>query len=172
MLLSNMRKWFSLIIAVGFYYIIHEGAHLIVALLSGTFQSARLVKWGLGIQIVADIDVMSNMQIFVFSIMGAVATLIVGYIMVWQTKKIVKSSSMLLRAIAYYATLILLCLDPLYLSVISRFVGGGDLNGIVLVGIPETVAAIFCLMLLVLNLFIFFKLVYPHYKQRFLEKES
>jgi hypothetical protein len=81
----------------------------------------------------------------------------------------VKSSSRLLRAIAYYATLILLCLDPLYLSVISHFVGGGDLNGIVLFGIPETVAVIFFLALLALNLFIFFKLVYPSYKQRFLE---
>jgi hypothetical protein len=88
---------------------------------------------------------------------------------VWQTKNIVKSSSMLLRAIAYYATLIFLCLDPLYLSVISHLVGGGDLNGMVLVGVPETVAVIFFLALLALNLFIFFKLVYPSYKQRFLE---
>ncbi|HHX71391.1 MAG TPA: hypothetical protein GX701_00505 [Clostridiales bacterium] len=43
------------------------------------------------------------------------------------------------------------------------------MNGMVLVGVPETVAVIFFLALLALNLFIFFKLVYPSYKQKFME---
>ena len=167
MLVKNSRKWLALIIAAALYYIVHEGAHMVVALLHGTFRRIRFIKWGLGVQIVADIDVMSSFQIFVFSIIGAVATLLVGYIMVWQRNNMLRFSSKLLRAIAYYTTLIFLCLDPLYLSVISHFVGGGDLNGIVLVGIPETVAVVFFLMLLAFNLFIFTKLVYPSYKRKF-----
>jgi hypothetical protein len=167
---GNIRKWFSLIVAVALYYIIHEGAHLVVALLFGTFQSIRLVKWGLGVQIVADTALMSGGQIFVFCIMGIAATLIAGYIMVWQRKNILKSKSLVLRAIAYYATLIFLCLDPFYLSVLSHFVGGGDLNGIVLAGVPRTVAVIFFLLLFALNLFLFAKQVYPLYKRKFLEE--
>lgn len=166
MLVKNSRKWLALLIAVALYYIVHEGAHMVVALLLGTFQRISFVKWGLGMQIVAE-NTMTNMQIFVFSIMGAVATLIVGYIMVWQRNRILMSTSKLLRAIAYYATLIFLCLDPLYFSIISRFVGGGDLNGIILIGIPKTAAVSFFLMLLVLNLFIFLKIAYPSYKQKF-----
>jgi hypothetical protein len=137
--------------------------------LAGTFQRIRIVNFGFGVQIVANTDVMSDTQVFIFCILGAVATLIVGYIMVWQRKSILKSSSLLFRAIAYYATLIFLCLDPLYLSVMHYFLGGGDFNGIVLVGIPEIAAVIFFLILLTLNLFVFIRLIYPSYKQRFLE---
>lgn len=165
----NMRKWISLIIAVIFYYIIHEGAHLIISLACETFQSIRFVKWGLGVQIVTDISAMSNVQIFILGIAGAVATLIVSYILVWKRKNILQLSSKFVRAIAYYTTLVFLCLDPLYLSVIYRFVGGGDFNSIVIIGIPEIIAVIFFVILLVLNIIIFIKLIYPSYKQRFLD---
>ena len=121
---GSFRKWFSLIVAAALYYVVHEGAHMLVALLFGTFREVRFVKWGLGIQIVADTALMPAGQIFLFCVAGAVATLAAGYIMVRLRRNILKSSSLLLRAIAYYATLIFLCLDPFYLSVLSHFVGG------------------------------------------------
>lgn len=169
---QNVRKWLSLVITLFLYYIVHEGAHLVVALLLGTFQSIRIAGWGLGVQIVADTDVMSDMQIFVFCIVGVVTTLIAGYALVWLRGGILASSSLLLRAVAYYTTLVFLCLDPLYLSVIHHLVGGGDFNGIVLIGIPKIVATVFFLVLLAVNVFIFIRFVYPSYKQRFAEEIS
>ena len=163
-----MRKWFSLIIAVCLYYIL------------GRALDSRIVLWDIPEHPFGQMGLRNpNRSGYWCDVSYANICVLhygcCGYINcrvcygVWQTKNIVKSSSMLLRAIAYYATLIFLCLDPLYLSVISHLVGGGDLNGMVLVGVPETVAVIFFLALLALNLFIFFKLVYPSYKQRFLE---
>ena len=170
MSLKAMRKWISLAIAIVLYYIVHEGAHLVVALLFGTFQSIHIANWGLGVQIVANTGAMSDMQIFWFCIMGVIATLIVGYILVGQRKNISKIPSDFVKAILYYATIIFLFLDPFYLSIAYRFVGGGDFNGIVLIGIPEMAVFIFFSTLFVLHLFIFLKLVYPAYKQGFMKK--
>lgn len=166
-MVTNVRKWSSLIAAVVLYYVVHEGAHLIFALLFGTFRRIRFAYWGMGIQIVADTEIMSDMQIFVFGIAGIAATLIAGYVFVWKRNRILGSANNVVRAIAYYSTLIFLCLDPFYLSILYRFVGGGDMNSIVLIGIPEIAATIFFIILLGVNLFIFIKMIYPAYKKRF-----
>lgn len=164
---QNIRKWTSLIIAIVCYYIIHEGAHLIFALIYGTFQKIRFAYWGLGIQIVTDTAAMTNLQLIIFGIAGTIATLTAGYLLAWKKNAILKSNNKQLRAIAYYTTLILLCLDPLYLSILYRFVGGGDMNSVLLTGIPETAAVIFFLALFILNGYLFLKKIYPSYKQRF-----
>lgn len=169
---KNLRKILGLIISVVIYYVIHEGAHLIVALALGTFERIRFAYWGLGVQIVADVDQMTEVQLFIFGTAGAVATFIIGYILVWQKKRILKASSSVVRAVAYYATIILLFLDPFYLSVICRFIGGGDFNGILAIGIPEAAAAVFFLALFALNLFVFIRFVYPQYKQSFSTEEG
>ncbi len=169
MLKNNMRKWTGLIIGVIIYYIIHEGAHLVTALLFGAFKGIRFVKFGLGVQIVADTGIMSDMKIFIFCISGAAAALIAGYILVWQRMRILELPGKKLKTAAYYTTVILLFLDPLYLSVLYRFVGGGDFNGILLSGIPETAAVIFFIIIFLFNLFLFVRLVYPSYKQNFSE---
>lgn len=163
----NLRKWCSLIVAVVLYYTVHEGAHLLVALILGTFERVRFAAWGLGMQIVVDSSAMSDVQLFVFGAVGAAATLVAGYLMVLGRRRILQSSSKLLRAIAYYTTLIFLLLDPLYLCILHNFVGGGDMNSIALIGIPKTAASIFFGALFVINLLVFVKSVYPSYKQRF-----
>jgi hypothetical protein len=166
--MRNARKWFALIIAIALYYVIHEGAHLLVALICGTFKEIRLIAWGLGMQVVVETTAMSDTQIWMFSIAGAAATLLTGYLMVLKRKSVLKSSNETVRAIGWYATLVLLCLDPLYLSVIHRFVGGGDFNGIILAGIPSAIIVIIFLVFMVLNLLII-KMIYPEYRQRFLK---
>ncbi|MBE6012401.1 hypothetical protein [Anaeropeptidivorans aminofermentans] len=170
-MVRNVRKWISLIAAVVLYYVIHEGAHLIFALLFGTFKKIQFVYWGIGIQIVVDAAVMSDMQLFVFGIAGVAATLIAGYIFVWKRNSILKSTSKVVRAVAYYSTLIFLCLDPFYLSILYRFVGGGDMNSIILIGIPKIAATIFFIILLAANLIIFIRIISPAYKKRFTEDQ-
>jgi len=60
----------------------------------------------------------------------------------------------------------MLLLDPLYLSVIYRFVGGGDMNGISLL-IPEVVASTLFGLLFILHLVVLWKVLLPEYKKGF-----
>lgn len=164
---QNLRKWLSLIISIVIYYIFHEGAHLALALAYGTFERIRIAKWGLGIQIVADTAAMTNAQIFVFCIAGVVATLIVSYILVWKVKAIGRIGNKLLKAVFYYTTLVFLLLDPIYLSIIHNFVGGGDMNGIAAMGLSTATASFIFAVITIINLMIFVKTVYPKYKMSF-----
>jgi hypothetical protein len=164
---NNARKWLGLLAAIVLYYIVHEGAHVISALLMGKYEGIRIMAWGLGVQVLADAASMSDIQFFIFNIAGIFATMIAAYILIWRRQSILRTPSKVLRAIAYYATFIFLCLDPLYLSVIYRFVGGGDMNGILRIGIPEAVVFNFFLAMLCVNIVVFVKFVYPAYKQRF-----
>ena len=62
----------------------------------------------------------------------------------------------------------MLLLDPLYLSVLCGFFGGGDMNGIGYL-IPEVYARIMYGILLIVNAFAFWKFVLPKYRTMFSE---
>jgi hypothetical protein len=167
--MRNARKWFALLVSIVLYYIIHEGAHVIASLLMGKFQGIRIWSWGLGVQVLSDTAAMSDIHFFIFNIAGVFATMIAAYILFWRRKSLLRTPSKVLRAVAYYATLIFLCLDPFYLSIMYRFVGGGDMNGILRIGIPEAVVFNFFLAMLGVNIVVLVKYIYPDYKQRFLQ---
>ena len=59
---ANLRKWTGVFLTVVCYYLVHEGAHLITALCMGTFERVKLVFPG--VQVAADIDAMSELQVF------------------------------------------------------------------------------------------------------------
>jgi hypothetical protein len=65
-------------------------------------------------------------------------------------------------------TIALLFLDPLYLSLICGFVGGGDMNGIKLI-CPETIVRVIFGIVFVVNGLVFWKKVLPNYKMSFNE---
>ena len=71
-----------------------------------------------------------------------------------------------LRAAAWYTTLVMLLLDPLYLSVYFRWVGGGDMNGIELL-VPQNVVVAIAAAVSVINLLLIWKIVYPVYAKSF-----
>ena len=75
---------------------------------------------------------------------------------------------MVLNTCAYYITIAMLLLDPLYLSVLCGFFGGGDMNGIALL-IPEVAARMLYGVLLAVNAVVFIKIVLPKYKAAFAE---
>ena len=91
------------------------------------------------------------------------ATLVVGYVLVILTKKIVTFKSKAVKAVFYYVTLAMLFTDCIYLAVLSSFFGGGDLNGIALLFPTETTAKILFVVIGIINIFIFIKFVYPKY---------
>ncbi len=167
---TNSRKWLSVLAAVLLYYIVHEGAHLIVALCYGVFDRVNFM--GIGVQIATYSERMSDMQTAVFCAVGSIASLIAAYVLVWAAKFINKSGSKILKAMGYYTTIALLVLDPLYLTVLYRFVGGGDMNGIVLFGVPEVAVEVIFGVICVLNIFIIIKYIYPVYKKAFSGSEE
>ena len=85
-----------------------------------------------------------------------------------ESGSICKIKSKSVRASLYYITITLLMLDPLYLSIICGFVGGGDMNGIKLI-FPEIAVRAMSGVLFIINGFLFWKKVLPSYKIAFSE---
>lgn len=164
-IMQNMRKWFALICAILLYYLIHEGSHVLVALRYGAFERIRIL--GVGVQVVAKVERLTDIQIAVFCMAGSIATLFFAYLLVLFSHKITGGKSKVFRAIGYYMTLVFLLLDPLYLSFLYKFVGGGDMNGILLLGIPELAVQVVCGGILLVNVLLVIKKVYPVYKESF-----
>ena len=161
---KRIRQYIGLIAAIFAYFIVHEGAHLLYALSIGVFKQINFM--GLGMQIDIYGEEMTQTQIGIFCILGSVATLIAAYLLVLLIEQIGKSPSKLFKACAYYITIAMLCIDPLYLSILCGFFGGGDMNGISLL-IPEVAARIVYGIILIANILVFVKIVLPKYKQSF-----
>ena len=112
---------------------------------------------------------LNNFQKAIFCVSGCVSTLLVGYLLVLFIKKIVKNKNKIIKAICYYATLAFLLLDPIYLTILYKFVGGGDMNGILLFGLSEVLVQMIFGIITIINICLIIKKVYPAYKQSFNE---
>ena len=161
---KRIRQYIGLFSAILAYYIIHEGAHLIYAVAMGVFKGVNFM--GLGMQIDVFSDNMTSGQLGVFCIVGSLATLIAAYLLIFLTGAIATLKSKVFKACAYYITIAMLLLDPLYLSALCGFFGGGDMNGISLL-VPEVLARVAYGVLLVINAVVFIKVVLPRYKKMF-----
>ena len=155
--------------AVLMYYIIHEGAHLIYALSVGAFRQINFM--GLGVQIGIYEEQMSNLQLGIFCLSGAAATMVTAYVLTLTASQICKADSKIFKACLYYITIAMLLIDPLYLSILCGFFGGGDMNGIALM-FPEWAVRIFFGVMLVINCLLFWRIVLPTYKRSFMTRES
>ena len=118
---KRARQYIGILAAVVAYYVIHEGAHLVYALITGTFKRINLMT--LGVQVDVFAERMSDTQLGVFCLVGAVATFAAAYVLVLLAGRIAKAKSKLLRAVVYYITVALLLLDPLYLSLLCGLFG-------------------------------------------------
>ena len=163
---KRARQYIGLIAAVASYYVIHEGAHLLYALATGVFKEIRFM--GLGMQIDIYAEQLTDSQLGIFCLLGAVATFVTGCLLVLFSNRICGSKSKVLKAVLYYVTITMLLLDPIYLGVLYSFFGGGDMNGISLL-IPELAARIAFLILLAVNALVFRKIVLPRYTKSFQE---
>ena len=161
---KRIRQYVGLLSAVIAYYLLHEGAHLLYALSIGAFKQINLM--GLGMQIDIYAEKMTQTQLGVFCLLGSVTTLLTAYILIALIDKIRNISSKAVKACLYYITIAMLLIDPLYLSALCGFFGGGDMNGIKLL-IPEVAARIIYGLVLVVNAFVFVKIVLPKYKLAF-----
>lgn len=161
---KRFRQYIGLIMAILVYYVVHEGAHLLYALYIGVFKQINFM--GLGIQIDVYIEKMTSSEMMIFCLLGSASTLIVAYVLTAIINILVRSASKIFKACMYYITIAMLILDPLYLSILCGFFGGGDMNGISLF-IPEILARIVYGCILFVNTVIFFKIILPKYKIAF-----
>lgn len=161
---KRVRQLVGIFAAMVAYYLIHEGAHLLYALFTGVFKQINFM--GLGVQIDVYAERMTDAQLGIFCLVGALATFCAAYLLAALARSICHAKSKLLRAMLYYITIAFLLLDPLYLSVLCGFFGGGDMNGIALL-CPEWAARCLFGALLLVNGLVFWKRVLPVYRQPF-----
>ncbi len=162
--MKRVRQYIGILAAAAAYYLVHEGAHLLCAVLSGVFKQIRFM--GIGMQIDVHTERMTDAKMALFCVAGAAATLFAGFVLAALAGRISRQKSRLLRAVMYYITIAFLLLDPLYLSILCGFFGGGDMNGISLL-FPEWIARSFFAVLFIINWRIFWKRVLPVYKESF-----
>lgn len=164
--MKRIRQYVGIIVALLCYYVIHEGAHLVYALCQGVFKQVNVMA--LGVQIDVFCDQLSDAQLGWFCLVGPLATCVAALVLVLLRGRICRVKSKMFRACAWYTSIVMLLLDPLYIGFLYRFVGGGDMNGIKLL-LPEiAVAVVFCL-LAVVNAVVLFKVLLPVYTQSFKE---
>lgn len=159
---KRIRQYIGIVAAVVAYYIVHEGAHLLVALLLGAFKQIKFM--GLGIQIDIFRERLTDTRLGWFCLAGALATFVVAWILVLMSRRICSSSSPVFKATMWYVTLALLLLDPLYLSVLCGFFGGGDMNGIRML-LPEIAVRIGFAVIAVLHLLVIWRYLLPKYSE-------
>ena len=161
---KRIRQYAGLLSAIISYYVIHEGAHFLYALYKGTFKGFKFM--GLGMQVEIYSERMSEAELGVFCLVGSLFALLSAYILAALAGKICDLRSKVIRACAYYVTIALLFIDPLYLSILCGFFGGGDMNGISLL-VPQIAARIIYALVFAVNIFVFIKLVLPKYTLSF-----
>lgn len=161
---KKTRQYLGLLAAVLAYYAIHEGAHLLYALCTGTFRQIHFL--GLGVQIDVYRERMSDIQLGMFCLAGPVATVLSAWLLTGFSGKIVQAQSKAFRACMYYITIAMLGMDPVYLCLVYKMVGGGDMNGIALL-LPEGTVQIVFGGLLLIHGVLFIKWILPKYKKSF-----
>ena len=163
---KRIRQYIGVFAAVIAYYIIHEGAHLIAALYYGVFKGINFM--GLGMQIDVYADRITDNQLGIFCLAGPVATLLFGWVLILLAKRICTSKSKLFKAVIWYVSLAILIIDPLYLSILCGFFGGGDMNGIKLL-LPETAVRIVFAIIGIIHGIVIWKYLLPEYTKAFQE---
>ena len=162
----RIRQYTGIFTAVIAYYIIHEGAHLLTALYYGVFKGINFM--GLGMQINVYADRMIDTQLGIFCLAGAVSTLFFGWLLVLLCKRICVVKSKVFKTVMWYVSLAILIIDPLYLSILCGFFGGGDMNGIKLL-FPEIAVRIVSAIIGIIHGIVIWKYLLPEYTKAFRE---
>ena len=163
---KRIRQYIGIFTAVIAYYIVHEGAHLLTALYYGVFKGINFM--GLGMQIDVYAERMTDIQLGIFCLAGAIATFLFGWLLVLLCKRICAVKSKVFKTVMWYVSLAILIIDPLYLSILCGFFGGGDMNGIKLL-LPEIAVRIVFAIIGIIHGIVIWKYLLPEYTKAFQE---
>lgn len=163
-----MKKYIYSILAGITYVIIHEGVHIIQALIFSIYKDIKLLPLGIEVEILQPLTI-EGFKLASFSGLSSVVTVLIGYVLFIFSPKILKFNNQSVKNYIYYVTFVFLLVDPIYISLLSFFVGG-DINGIVL-GLNTSymiVRAVY-LVIAVINIYLVYKKLYvsvnssPHF---------
>ncbi len=163
---KKYRQFGFYLLAAITYLIIHEGVHVVQALAHGIFQGFHFNGLGVEVLITEPLTI-GGWKSACFSGLSSIVTIVIGYIIYGFTPSILSFKHQFVKSYLYYVALVFLVLDPLYITVFS-FLVGGDINGIAIgLGISYMVVRIVYLLVLVLNIFLVAKKLYPKYTEDF-----
>lgn len=159
---SLIRRYVYFFLAGLTHIIIHEGIHLIQAHIYGVYQGIRILPLGVEVLITQPLTI-GGVKLALFSGLSSIGTITIGYILLILSPKIIKLNIQTVKNYLYYVTLIFLLLDPLYIALLSFFVGG-DINGIAFgLNISHISIRIVFSLIFVSNLYLVCKKLYPAY---------
>lgn len=124
-----MKKWVSFLVALIFYFFLHEGLHAVFASFFGEYQAFHIKPYGLEVTFNTSTSEREGFQWALISGMSNLTTILVGYLLLAFGRRIAQLSNLWLKSILYYMTFLFLLLDALNLS-IGPFLYGGDVHGI------------------------------------------
>ena len=99
---KRTRQYIGIIAAIVAYYLVHGGAYLLYALFTGVFRQIKFM--GLGVQVDVFRERMTDTQLGIFCLVGALSTFCTAYLLIALAKKIGNAESKLFRAVFYYTT--------------------------------------------------------------------
>lgn len=158
-----VRKYLYFILAGITYLIVHEGVHIIQALIYGIYKGIKLLPLGVEVEVIQPLTI-SGLKLAAFSGLSSISTMLMGYVLFLLSPVVLKSKKQYLKNYIYYVTFVFLLLDPIYISILSNFVGGGDINGIALgLHLPYMLVRSVYLIIAILNACLIYKKLYPAY---------
>lgn len=158
----QLRKYLYSLLAGVTYLIIHEGVHIIQAQIFDIYEGIRILPLGVEVLITQPLTI-RGLKLAAFSGLSSIVTVFIGYILFILSPRILQLKKQPIKNYIYYVTLIFLLLDPLYISLLSFFVGG-DINGIALgLNIPYMLIRLIYLTIAAFNTYLVYKKLYPAY---------
>ena len=122
-----MKRYIYFLLAAVSYLLVHEGMHMINAVIQGSFEGIRLMP--LGIEVMIKNPVVYDYRLGLFSLLSSITTVSIGWLLFILRHRIIKLKQQSIKNYLCYTTMLFMVLDPFYLSLLSFFVGG-DINGI------------------------------------------
>jgi len=161
-MVSALRKYLYFLSAGMTYLIIHEGVHIIQAQIFGIYKGIGIQPLGIEVIIMQPLTI-GGFKLAAFSGLSSVVTIFIGYVLFMFSARILKLNKQPVKNYLYYVTFVFLLLDPVYMSLISLFVGG-DINGIALgLNIPYMLIRGIYFVIAVFNTYLVYKKLYPAY---------
>ena len=113
-----IRRYFYFILASLTYLVVHEGMHILQALMWGVYKGIRILPLGIEVEIIQPLTI-GGFKLAAFSGLSSVVTVSTGYLLLLFSSQMVKLKSQPLKNYVYYVTLVFLLLDPVYISLLS-----------------------------------------------------
>jgi hypothetical protein len=144
-----MRRWAAFIFAIVIFFLLHEGAHAMMAALFGEFQAFHIRPIGFEVTFNTPVEARSGIRWTLISGTSNLLTILLGYALLAGSRRIARLQNMLLKGSLYYLTLVSLLVDPFNLSIGPFFYGGDAIGMAVGLGINRLAiqAVFFCLLL-------------------------